>query len=163
MNVARGFFAVGLCLPRDPANVAHALRASGCFGAAFLAFSGGRYQRHVIDTQKAYRHMPLINTGCAPDSILDVLPYDCVPVAVEINERAVQLPRYKHPERAYYVLGPEDGSVPDDVVSRCRDVVRIPSRFCLNLAAALCVVLYDRQAKGGYSDQLFSNGVMVDK
>ena len=42
--------------------------------------------------------MPLINTGCAPDSILDVLPYDCVPVAVEINERAVQLPRYKHPE-----------------------------------------------------------------
>lgn len=160
MNYARGYFAVGLCRPRDPANVAHALRASGCFGAAFMAFSGQRYQRHAADTQKTYRHMPLINTGSEPESILSVLPHDCLPVAVEICERAVMLPSYKHHERAYYVLGPEDGSVPDSVVAQCVDVVRIPSRFCLNLAAALCVVLYDRVAKGGYNKQSFTNGVM---
>lgn len=161
MIVARGYFAVGLCLPRDPKNVASALRACGCFGAALLAYSGKRYEKHAADTQKAYRHMPLLRAGEEPGAILDVLPYDCVPVAVEIDARAVPLQHYKHPERAYYVFGPEDGSIPYDVIERCRDVVRIPSTFCLNLAAAVNVVLYDRVAKGTVNNARFAGGVQL--
>jgi len=157
----RGYFAVGLWMPRDPKNVANALRACGCFGAAFLAYSGQRYQRHAADTQKAYRHMPLINTGDEPDNVLNVVPYDCAPVAVEITDRAVPLEHYKHPERAYYVFGPEDGSISPAVMNRCRDVVRIPSRFCLNLAAAVNVVLYDRISKGTPTQALFERGIAV--
>lgn len=41
----------------------------------------------------------------------------------------------------------EDGSLPRDVLAWCRDVVVIPGRHCLNLAAAANVVLYDRAAK----------------
>lgn len=88
MIVARGYFAVGLCLPRDPKNVASALRACGCFEGAMLAYSGKRYEKHAADTQKAYRHMPLVRAGESPSAILDVLPYDCVPVAVELEARA---------------------------------------------------------------------------
>lgn len=161
MIYQRGYFAVGLCLPRDPKNVASALRACGCFEAAFLAYSGKRYEKHAADTQKAYRHMPLMRAGDEPASILDVLPYDCVPVAVELVDGAAPLQHYRHPERAYYVFGPEDGSIPDDVVRRCRDVVRIPSVFCLNLAAAVNVVLYDRVAKGTVNNARFANGIQL--
>lgn len=158
MIVARGYFAVGLWMPRDSKNVAHALRACGCFGAAFLAYSGARYRRDPVDTQNAWRHMPLLNAGETPDHILDVVPHECVPVAVEITDSAVPLAQYKHPERAYYVFGPEDGSISTAVMNKCRDVVRIPSRFCLNLAAAVNVVLYDRVAKSTPTNALFAHG-----
>lgn len=161
MITLRGYFAVGLYMPRDPKNVASALRACGAFGAAFLAYSGKRYERHAADTQKAYRHMPLIRCGDDPDSVLDVLPYDCVPVAVEVVDRAIPLQGYTHPERAFYVFGPEDGSISCEVMARCRDVVRIPSDFCLNLAAAVNVVLYDRRGKGALNRTVHSAGVAV--
>lgn len=161
MIYARGYFAVGLCMPRDPKNVAHALRACGGFGAAFLGYSGVRYQRHAADSQKAYRHMPLLLSGDAPESILSLVPYDCVPVAVEVDPRAQLLPSYTHPERAFYVMGPEDGSIPESVIQGCRDVVRIPSRFCLNLAAAMCVLLYDRSAKGTANNASYERGTRL--
>lgn len=75
------------------------------------------------------------------------IPYDCVPVAVEIIDGSVSLERYQHPQSALYIFGPEDGSVPKDIMDRCRDVVTIPGKFCLNLAAAVSVLLYDREAK----------------
>lgn len=158
MIVFRGYFGVGLCMPRDSKNVACALRACGCFNAAFLAYSGRRYEKHAADAQKAFRHMPLLRAGDEPADILSVLPFACVPVAVEIVERARPLQTYVHPERAYYVFGPEDGSIPDAIMAKCRDVVRIPSRHCLNLAAAVNVVLYDRVSKGTPTNARFENG-----
>jgi tRNA(Leu) C34 or U34 (ribose-2'-O)-methylase TrmL len=162
MIYARGYFAAGLCLPRDDKNVACALRACGAFDAAFLAYSGKRYQKHAADTQVAWRHMPLILAGDEPADILSALPHACVPVAVEIDARAVPLERYAHPERAFYIFGPEDGSIPEDVITRCADVVRIPSRFCLNLAAAVNVVLYDRAAKRAPNRSLYANGKRLE-
>jgi len=46
------------------------------------------------------------------------------------------------------VLGPEDGSLGAGITSWCRDVVYIPAG-CLNLAAAVNLVLYDRMVKRG--------------
>lgn len=79
--------------------------------------------------------------------MLDALPFDCVPVAVELIRDRCPLERYVHPHSAFYVFGPEDGSVSKAVLDRCRDVVFIPSNLCLNLAASVNVVLYDRAAK----------------
>jgi tRNA(Leu) C34 or U34 (ribose-2'-O)-methylase TrmL len=45
------------------------------------------------------------------------------------------------------VFGPEDGHVPKGVRGACHRFVTIPSDGCLNLAAAVNVVLYDRMAK----------------
>lgn len=139
----RGFAAVGLDRPKCPANLGGALRAAHCFGAELVVVGGDRYRRSITDTTKAYRHIPLIHSA----DVMDSIPFDCVPVAVEFIKDRCQLQQYCHPHSAYYIFGPEDGSVRKEVLARCRDVIYIPSQFCLNLAAAVNVVLYDRTAK----------------
>lgn len=139
----RGYFAIGLDNPKDPANIGGVLRAAGCFGAAMVAATGKRYQRHAADTMKASRHLPLLQV----DDLHSVVPFDCVPVAVELTLGATPLPEYQHPQRAFYVFGQEDGTLGERVLSWCRDVVMVPTNRCLNLAACVNVVLYDRIAK----------------
>jgi len=92
---------------------------------------------------KHYRHLPLIRAS----SLKDVIPFDCVPVAIDLIEGARSLPDYTHPERAFYVFGPEDGTLGRAVTDWCRDVVSIPTAGCMNLAACVNVVLYDRLCK----------------
>lgn len=139
----RGFSAIGLHQPKTPANIGGVLRAAGCYGASLVAISGCRYRAHCTDTQKMYRHIPLI-TG---DALHAMTPFDCVPVAIDLIEGARPLQEYVHPERAFYVFGPEDGTLGPSVIAWCRDVVYIPTRYCMNLAACVNVVLYDRMAK----------------
>lgn len=139
----RGYAAVGLDNPKDSVNVGSALRAAGVYGAVFVAASGKRYGSGPTDTMKHYRHLPLLR----PVDVLDLLPYDCVPVAVDLIDGATPLNEYKHPERAYYIFGAEDATLGKRVLSRCRDVVYVPTTGCMNLAATVNVVLYDRLAK----------------
>jgi tRNA(Leu) C34 or U34 (ribose-2'-O)-methylase TrmL len=141
--MSRGYAAIGLCSPKTNANVGSALRAACCFGAAMVAVSGRRYGRAPTDTTKAYRHLPLIQC----ENLHDVIPFDCVPVAVELIPGAVSLKDYKHPQRAFYVFGPEDGTLGKLTLEWCRDVVYIPTQGCMNLAATVNVVLYDRATK----------------
>ena len=80
------------------------------------------------------------------DDLRSVIPFDCVPVAVELTPNAQRLERYQHPKRAMYVFGAEDGSLPPSVLAWCRDVVVIPAG-CLNISAAVNVCLYARTAQ----------------
>lgn len=141
--MTRGYAAIGLHQPKTPVNVGAALRAAGCYGAAMVATSGRRYSRAPTDTMKIYRHLPLIQC----DDLHCVIPFDCVPVAVDLIPGAVSLKDYKHPERAFYVFGPEDGTLGREILAWCRDVVYVPTNGCMNLAATVNVVLYDRAAK----------------
>jgi tRNA(Leu) C34 or U34 (ribose-2'-O)-methylase TrmL len=143
--MTRGFAAIGLHCPKDRHNVGSALRAAGCYEAAFVAYTGNRYRPVGTDTQKFFRHAPLLRV----DSIEQAIPYDCVPVAVDLVEGAVPLNDYVHPESAIYIFGPEDGTLGANVLSKCRDRVMIPTRFCLNLGATVNTVLYDRMVKRG--------------
>lgn len=146
-QAARGYAALGLFNPKNGLNVGSVLRAAGCYGAAMVAVSGPRPTRYMgripTDTQKAYRHLPLI----ACDDLHSVIPFDCAPVAVDLIEGAKSLFDYTHPERAFYIFGPEDGTLGKAVTSWCRDVLYIPTAHCMNLAATVNVVLYDRAAK----------------
>lgn len=148
----RGYCALGLDRPKNNINVGNALRACGVYGAAFLAISGDRmpfkYRSAPSDTQCAFRRMPLISVA----DLHSIIPFDCVPVAVEIVDGAIPLPTYKHPERAFYIFGPEDGSVSKDILKWCCDVVYIPTSGCMNLAATVNVVLYDRMVKAERGD-----------
>ena len=81
------------------------------------------------------------------DDFLQHRPYDCPLVAVELTNDARLLANYVHPERACYVLGPEDGNVPKPLLEAAQAVVRIPSVRCLNVAVAGSIVMYDRIAK----------------
>lgn len=139
----KGFAAIGLHMPKDPKNVGEVLRAAGCYGAAMIAASGHRYQRAKTDTQAAHRHLPLIQG----DDLRAMIPFGAVAVAVDLIDGAQPLPEYKHPKSAFYVFGPEDGTLGPEILEWCRDVVYVPTRHCMNLAATVNVVLYDRAAK----------------
>jgi len=146
----RGYAAVGLDNPKTPVNIGSVLRAGGCYGVSMVALAGSRPKKLrqigkcATDTQKAYRHMPTLWV----DDLRSVIPVDCVPVAVDLVEGAKSLVDYKHPERAFYIFGAEDATLGTRVTEWCRDVVYVPTARCMNLAACVNVVLYDRLAKG---------------
>lgn len=141
----RGFAAIGLDNPKCMANVGGVMRAAGCYGAAMVAMSGRRFRRVPTDVKKQYRLTPVIET----EDLRLVIPYDCVPVAVDLVPGAQSLASYTHPERAFYIFGAEDATLGDRVLSWCRDVVYVPTTGCMNLAATVNVVLYDRTVKMG--------------
>lgn len=146
-KTARGYAAIGLYKPKTPENVGSALRACHCYGASMLAVQGKRFKKSCTDTTAAWRNMPMIET----DDLRSITPYNCVPVAVELIDDARSLIDYVHPERAFYIFGPEDGSLGVQTTSWCRDVIYIPTKVCMNLAATVNVVLYDRLQKRGYN------------
>lgn len=140
----RGFAAIGLDRPKDSNNIGAVLRAAHCFRAASVIVRGPRYQRSATDTTKAWRHLPLLTV----DDLMAACPFAAVPVAVELSDGAIPLEKFHHPESAFYIFGPEDGSISADILRRCKHVVQIDTAYCLNLAATVNVVLYDRAMKG---------------
>ena len=137
-------FGVGLDNPKNQINVGHALRACGCFGASFLIVGDRRIKcRAVTDTARILYQIPVFRS----DDILTQIPFNHVPVAVELTDGATNIVDYQHPENAFYIFGAEDATLGDRILSRCRDMIKIPSYYCLNLAACVNVVLYDRIAK----------------
>jgi tRNA(Leu) C34 or U34 (ribose-2'-O)-methylase TrmL len=141
--MGHGFAALGLVQPKSEVNVGSVLRAAQCYGAAMVAVTGKRFGRCCTDTMAAYRSTPFLRV----DDILTAVPFDCVPVAVELTDGATSILDYTHPQRAFYIFGPEDSSIPKAVLARCRDVIMVPTEYCMNLAATANVVLYDRLAK----------------
>lgn len=138
---------IGLVNPKTPSNVGGVLRAAGCYGADMVAVEGVRGHRTVTqaatDTAKAYRFIP---TVCV-DDLFAGHPVGTVPVGVDLVDEAVSLVDFEHPARAFYVFGPEDGTLGHRHLSRCAHVIYVPTAFCMNLAATVNVVLYDRMAK----------------
>ena len=96
-----------------------------------------------MDAAKAIRHVPLVNIN----DLRGLIPHDCVPVAVDLIDGARSLVDYVHPERAFYIFGPEDGTLGKAITDRCKFAVQVPTKFCMNLAATVNVILYDRLAK----------------
>lgn len=134
--------AIGLHTPKSAINVGHVLRAAHAFGACMVAMTGRRID-HTCNVSNAQHYLPLLRG----DDLHSMIPYGFVPVAIEFDDRATALPEYKHPGHAFYVFGPEDSGLGAKTISWCRDLVYVPTKICLNLAACVNVVLYDRLAK----------------
>ncbi|MCW8328436.1 RNA methyltransferase [Photobacterium sp. SDRW27] len=137
---------IGLSNPKSPTNVGAVMRAAGCYRVDSVSYTGERYDRAAkfhTDTKSMSRKIPL--TGV--ESLLDDLPAETKIVCVELAEGAIPLPAFEHPDVAMYVFGPEDGTISQDVVDRAHAVVYVPTVGCMNLAATVNVLLYDRLAK----------------
>jgi tRNA(Leu) C34 or U34 (ribose-2'-O)-methylase TrmL len=114
-----------------------------------ILYTGTRYTHAKAfheDTKKFRNSIP----SHAVDDLLNAIPLGATPVVIELVEGATPLPEFTHPANAYYIFGPEDGSVPQDIVDRCEHVVYIPTKSSMNLAVTANVVLYDRLAKSDY-------------
>lgn len=138
---------IGLQNPKSPENVGSVMRAAGCYGVNSVFYTGRRYERardFITDTKRVHYDIPLIGV----EDLRSILPLDCIAVAVELVPDARPLPAYTHPDRALYIFGPEDGSLDEDLRQWCEETIYIPTQGCMNLAATVNVVLYDRLAKG---------------
>ncbi len=72
---------------------------------------------------------------------------------------AIELPSFRHPLNAAYLLGPEKGSLSPEASALCTHLVKIPTRFCVNLSVAAALVMYDRMiSMGGYAPRPVSAG-----
>lgn len=141
------FVCIGLENPKSPENVGSVMRAAGCYGVSSVYYTGPRYdaaKAFYTDTQKVYEKIPLT----AVEDLKKIVPFGCIPIAVELIEGAKPLPSYKHPPRAFYIFGPEDGTLEQDILDFCSDTIYIPTSGCMNLAATVNVILYDRLSKG---------------
>ena len=139
----RGFASIGLHMPKTSANVGAVLRAASCYSAAMVAISGHRSGFGSTNTLKTERHTPVLQA----DNLHEVIPHGAIPVAVDLVDDAESLFDFKHPERAFYVFGPEDGTLGKAMLEWCPRRVMIPTKYCMNLAATVNVVLYDRMMK----------------
>lgn len=140
---------IGLINPKSASNVASVLRAVGCFNASSVFYTGQRYnyaKNFNADTRAMHKIIPTVSV----DDLRHIRPSGAKVVVVELIEGAIPLPDYVHEDNAFYIFGPEDGSVPTDVLSWADDVIYIPTTGCLNLASTVNIVLYDRLAKGQF-------------
>lgn len=149
-------FGVLLSNPKFPANVGAVLRVVSVFGGDYLTVTGLRCHEEVKNLRRLpreermreYRSTPLhwVRAGRPVSDVFDTTGF--VPVCVEVDPSAESLIDFEHPEKALYVFGPEDGSVPDGFRRASHRFVAIPSIQCLNLSTAVAIVAYDRMAKG---------------
>ncbi len=145
----RGYFGVGVANLSKAYNAGALYRTAHAFGANFVFAFGanlpaGLLQR--VDTSKVGRHVPFY---CYDRLEELVLPEGCALVGVELCEFARELPEFEHPSRAVYIFGPERGDLSPEILRHCHSVIKIPTRFCLNVGIACAVVMYDRKLSLG--------------
>ena len=142
---------IGLTDPKSPTNVGAVMRAAGCYQADKVLYTGQRYDRAAkfyTDTKNVSEHIPLQQV----DSFIDYKKDGRKLVCVDLVEGAIALPDFEHPDEAIYVFGAEDSSVSQKLVDNADAVVYVPTIGCMNLAASVNVLLYDRLAKQRYMD-----------
>ncbi|MGI9525133.1 MAG: RNA methyltransferase [Hyphomicrobiaceae bacterium] len=139
----RGYFAIGAERMSKTLNLGNLMRSAHGFGASFTFTIGATYKalEARADTSKGTSHLPHYDWKTVEGL---VLPENCRLVGIELLDEAIDLPSFKHPLQAAYVLGPERGTLSESLLERCSYTVRIPSRFCINVAMAGAIVMYDR-------------------
>ncbi|WP_254070188.1 RNA methyltransferase [Acidisphaera sp. L21] len=156
---SRGYFGIGAEGTSKSANVGALLRTAHAFGASFCFSVAAGYDAHAArraDTADTPSHVPLWRFASVAEM---QLPQGCVLVGIELLEDSVELPSFRHPLNAAYVLGPERSGLSPEMLAQCKHVVRIPTRFALNLAVAGAIVLYDRLLQHGrFADRPVATG-----
>lgn len=157
--------AIFLQNPKTPANVGGVIRAASIFDAEQVWWSGdrvhdGRELSRMTGTSISRKKWRLpreermkaydVAWGVDEGALARLIGEGFTPVCVELVPGAQLLPAYSHPEKAVYVFGPEDGGVSKGTRHACHDFVQIPGKHCLNLAAAVNIVLYTRAVRSMY-------------
>lgn len=167
----RGYFGIGAEGISKPMNFSNMARTAYGFGASFVfTVAPGRRMREQIartktgsaaaDTGASAEHMPWYTYE---NHTQIALPHGCQLVGVELTEDAIELPSFRHPTRAAYILGPENGSLSPQTTAICDFVVKIPTHFCLNVATAGAIIMYDRMTSlGRFPERPVRTGGPVD-
>ncbi|AXS42270.1 RNA methyltransferase [Breoghania sp. L-A4] len=155
----RGYFAVGAEGLSKVMNFGNLMRSAHGFGASFF---------FTVDAAQKIRRAPASDTSNSPDhmpyyawgSIAEMaLPKGCQLVGIELTDDAIELPSFGHPLKAAYILGPERGSLSPEMQERCDHIIKIPTGFCINVATAGAIVMYDRvRTLGRFAERPIGSG-----
>lgn len=154
----RGYFGIGVEGISKSANLGAVMRTAHAFGASFVytvdahdTVSDTKRGVNQTDTSRSLSHLPFYEW----DSLEDMhLPLGCPLVGIELCENSIELPSFRHPLACAYVLGPEQGSLSPEMQALCTHIVKIPTKFCINVSLAAALALYDRTiCLGGYPDR----------
>ena len=138
----RGYFGIGIEGVSKPITVGNLIRSAHAFGASFVFTVDANCDvSSPADTSDTPAQVPFYPF----DTIESMrLPEGCALVGIEIDDTAVDLPSFRHPRRAAYVLGMERIGLSPAMVACCDHLVKIPTKFSLNLATTGGIVMYDR-------------------
>jgi len=154
----RGYFAIGVEGLSKPMNFGNLLRSAHGFGASFFfTINADTAVRNIrSDTSNTVDHLPYY----AWEGIEDMaLPRNCQLVGVELTDDAVELPSFGHPVLAAYVMGAERSSLTPPLQARCDHIIKIPTAFCINVATAGAIVMYDRiRSMGKFAERPVATG-----
>ena len=117
----KGYLGIGIEGPSKSMNVGTLFRTAHAFGAAFV---------FTLRAQYDARAGALADTSDTP---LSVPTY-----------RFADLESFRHPRQCAYILGSEREGLSPGVQAVCDYVVKIPTRFSVNLGTAGALVMYDR-------------------
>lgn len=155
----RGYFGIGVQGISKAGNLGAVMRTAHAFGASFVYTVDAHHKALKVDatdTSRTLKHLPHYQW----DSVEDMrLPDGCTLVGVELCDRSVDMPSFRHPLAASYVLGPEQGSLSPEMQDLCTYIVKIPTKFCINVSLAAALTLYDRTlCLGGYPERPLEPG-----
>jgi tRNA G18 (ribose-2'-O)-methylase SpoU len=142
----RGFFGIGILNNKTEQNIGTLWRSASIMGASFIFTIGKRYKKQASDTMQSWRHIPLYNYESFED-FYKSMPYDCQLVGIELDEKSVPVSTFKHPERVVYLLGAEDNGLTKEAIEKCKTLVQLPGNYCMNVAVAGSIIMYDRLLK----------------
>ncbi|MCM0020878.1 MAG: RNA methyltransferase [Tagaea sp.] len=140
----KGYFGIGVEGISKPMNLGALARTAHAFGASFVftvAAAFDRREANRADTSDSAASVPIYDWATLADLRL---PVGCDLVGIELAPDAIELPSFRHPRAAAYILGPERGSLSPEATALCAHVVKIPMKFCVNVALAGGLVMYDR-------------------
>jgi tRNA(Leu) C34 or U34 (ribose-2'-O)-methylase TrmL len=145
--LTRGYFGIGIYHPKREENIGSLWRTAHSFGANFIFTIGPRYKRQASDTSNATAHVPLFEYSSWEEFKASV-PGKII--CVELDDKAISLRDFIHPQQATYVLGAEDHGIPEKYLGDT--IVKVNGgEYCLNVAVAGSIVIYDRVSKYGKS------------
>ena len=140
----KGYFGIGVENVSKAMNAGAVMRTAHAFGANFSFFVGGPLDKKEIrlsDTSKTENSLPTYFY----DKPADIqLPKGCKLVGIELLDDAEYLPSFRHPRLAAYILGSERLGLSENIISKCDYIIKVPTKFSLNLALTGGIVLYDR-------------------
>jgi tRNA G18 (ribose-2'-O)-methylase SpoU len=159
----KGYFGIGAEGISKARNLGALMRTAHAFGAQFLFTVGARYATRIgrkTDTSRSTNSLPIYDFA---DLDAMRLPEGCQLIGIELTNDAIELPSFRHPLRAAYVLGPERASLSPEMVGLCSHVVKIPTSFCVNVGLAGAIVMYDRMISlGRFAERPVRSGGPVE-
>jgi len=160
----RGYFGIGAERIHKTMNVGSLFRSAHAFGADFMFTVDAAYTRQGggrSDTSDAPAHVPFYSF---PTIDTMVLPEGCDLVGIELIEGAIDLPSFRHPRQAAYILGPERGELSPEMIEKCAYTIKIPTKFCINVGLAGAIVMYDRiKSLGKFARRPMTPGGELEK